>query len=438
MIPMTSEPERWVRSGHPSRMIVTLHTDHLTSLEQIERFLDGTDEIVFHAPDGAARRAWIAGCCASSAMRRRHRRERGLLLRFLIKVTGYSASADEAPDRPVPRRAPPARPPRAAGQALRLPLRPGRSAGAGRTRCLHGQLSGPATRKLAERACHLFGDARYAAPGRRSRWRTCTTCAAPRATSAPAAPCRQDPADQHAIGERRAPQPDGRPGFIRIDSVHQGDLDGIKGVYHINAVDCAHPVPAGRHRRAHQRALPAARPRGPAGAASPSRSCGFHADNGSEYINHRVAELLDKLNIEFTKSRPRHSNDNALAETKNGAVVRKHFGYAHIPSRFAAQVNAFYPDVLNPYVNFHRPCFFPRTTIDAKGTPAPTLPLRGHDDPVRQTRQPAQRRRPPQTRHHPGPATPPGTAVSDSAAARHLNAARTALFEQIFKPRKSA
>ena len=62
---------------------------------------------------------------------------------------------------------------------------------------------------------------------------------------------------------------------------------------------------------------------------------GFHADNGSEYINHRVARLLEKLRIEFTKSRPRHSNDNGLAETKNGAVVRKCFGYSHIPQRFA-------------------------------------------------------------------------------------------------------
>jgi transposase InsO family protein len=59
---------------------------------------------------------------------------------------------------------------------------------------------------------------------------------------------------------------------------------------------------------------------------------GFHADNGSEYINHQVAKLLDKLRVEFTQSRPRHSNDNGLAETKNGAVVRKCLGYAHIPA----------------------------------------------------------------------------------------------------------
>ncbi|MBU2837803.1 transposase family protein [Acidithiobacillus thiooxidans] len=94
---------------------------------------------------------------------------------------------------------------------------------------------------------------------------------------------------------------------------------------------------------------------------------GFHSDNGSEYINRRVAGLLEKLRIEFTKSRSRHSNDNALAESKNGTVVRKLFGYSHIPQRWAALINAFNQQHLNTYINFHRPCFFPETHTDAKG-----------------------------------------------------------------------
>jgi len=91
------------------------------------------------------------------------------------------------------------------------------------------------------------------------------------------------------------------------------------------------------------------------------------AVNGSEYVNRTVAALLEKLRIEFTKSRPRCSNDNALAESKNASVVRKHLGYAHIPQYHAAQVNRFCLEYLNPYVNFHRPCFFPETITDAKG-----------------------------------------------------------------------
>ena len=94
---------------------------------------------------------------------------------------------------------------------------------------------------------------------------------------------------------------------------------------------------------------------------------GFHADNGSEYIKYTVAMLLEKLRIEFTTSRPRHSNENARAESKNGAVVRKHLGYAHIPKQFAEQVNACCTHRLNPFINFHRPGFFPETITDAKG-----------------------------------------------------------------------
>ncbi len=94
---------------------------------------------------------------------------------------------------------------------------------------------------------------------------------------------------------------------------------------------------------------------------------GFHSDNGPEYINHRVARLLNKLLIEFTKSRSRHCNDNALVESKNGAIVRKQFGYTHIQQKYAPQINHFCLKYLNPYINFHRPCFFSENFTDKKG-----------------------------------------------------------------------
>ena len=80
-----------------------------------------------------------------------------------------------------------------------------------------------------------------------------------------------------------------------------------------------------------------------------------------------MRKLLNKLLIEFTKSRPRHSNDNALVEAKNGAIVRKQFGYVHIPQKYASKINRLCRDYLNPYVNFHRPCFFPEIFTDKKG-----------------------------------------------------------------------
>ena len=94
---------------------------------------------------------------------------------------------------------------------------------------------------------------------------------------------------------------------------------------------------------------------------------GFHSDNGSEYINHKVAKLLEKLRIEQTKSRSRHSNDNALAESKNASVVRKHMGYSHIPKKYARPINAFYETVFNSWLNLHRPCLFSTEVVSEKG-----------------------------------------------------------------------
>ena len=101
-------------------------------------------------------------------------------------------------------------------------------------------------------------------------------------------------------------------------------------------------------------------------AQFPFEILGFHADNGSEYVNHKVARLLDKLRIEFTRSRPRRSNDNGLAETKNGAVVRKEFGYEHIQRHHADRFDTYCREYLNPFLNYHRPCLFATEIPDPK------------------------------------------------------------------------
>jgi transposase InsO family protein len=165
------------------------------------------------------------------------------------------------------------------------------------------------------------------------------------------------PGKASTIGVRKAPAPEGRPGFIRIDSVHQGDLDGVKGLYHINAVDCVTQwqVVASVQTISEVHLLSVIEQ---LLAQFTFEILGFHADNGSEYVNHRVAKMLENLRIEFTRSRPRHSNDNGLDETKNGAVVRKEFGYKHIHRRHAARFDTCCREYLNPFPNFHRPCLF--------------------------------------------------------------------------------
>ena len=95
---------------------------------------------------------------------------------------------------------------------------------------------------------------------------------------------------------------------------------------------------------------------------------GFHADNGSEYINHRVAALLDKLHIpDFTKSRARRSNDNALVEGKNASVVRKWLGHDHIPRALRAPGQRLRAGRAPPYLNYHHPCLFATEDRDGDG-----------------------------------------------------------------------
>lgn len=168
------------------------------------------------------------------------------------------------------------------------------------------------------------------------------------------------------IGERRKPRANGQPGYIRIDTVHQGDFDGCKGVYHINAVDevTQFEIVMSVEKISESYLIPVLKL---LIESFPFKIINFHSDNGSEYINAMVAKLLNKLKIEMTKSRPRTSTDNALAEGKNASIVRKIFGYSHIPQHYATIINEFNVTALNPYVNYHRPCLYSTTITDTKG-----------------------------------------------------------------------
>lgn len=223
---------------------------------------------------------------------------------------------------------------------------------------LHDTPSGPTIKKLCERACTLFEDQRYQRLARISVSHLYNLRASTRYQHQRRHYTKTTPTKNNVIGERRKPRPEGKPGYIRIDSAHQG----VKGLYHINAVDevTRYQVVFTVERISEQFMIPLLK-------TFPFDIIGFHSDNGSEYINKRVVKLLNKLHIELTKSRSRQTNDNALVESKNGSVIRKILGYCHIPQRFAPLVNEFNQTHLVPYINYHRPCFFPTTFIDDKG-----------------------------------------------------------------------
>ena len=236
----------------------------------------------------------------------------------------------------------------------------------------HDTPCGPAVKKLCERACGVFGQAEYTSLASISvshlyNLRKSIPYTRQRRHFEKTQP------KSSTLGERRKPRPDGKPGYIRIDTVHQGDLDKQKGVYHINAVDIVTQweLVASVERISEAFLLPVI---ALLLEGFPFVIRGFHSDSGGEYVNHEIALLLDKLRVEFTKSRPRQTNDNALAECKNGAVIRKSMGYSHIPQHHATAINRFYTEQLNPYLNFHRPCYFAVDKIDAKGKIRKTYP----------------------------------------------------------------
>lgn len=163
------------------------------------------------------------------------------------------------------------------------------------------------------------------------------------------------------IGTTKQPETNNRPGSIRVDTVHQRDVYYLNAVCEVTQWEVAVCVPQISERYllpALKRLL----------NQFPFKISNFHSDRGSEFINQVVATLLNKLLIEQTKSRSRHSNDNALVESKNGSVIRKNMGYCHIHFEASEIISDFFEQWFNPYLNYHRPCLYATdTTIDQKG-----------------------------------------------------------------------
>lgn len=218
---------------------------------------------------------------------------------------------------------------------------------------LHLRLNAVATREILRRECEIFGHGNFCRLSHISfshinnlRHREIYR----RFWVNPTKP-REVP-----IGQTEPPKSNGNPGSIRVDTVHQRD------VYYINAVDeitqwevvvCV-PQISERYLEPALKLLL---------SQFPFMVFNFHSDRGSEFINEVVASLLNKLLINQTKSRSRHCNDNALVESKNGSVIRKNMGYAHVYQTAADKINSYCQNFFNPYLNFHRPCLFLTDTV---------------------------------------------------------------------------
>ena len=334
------------------------------SLEQMRGFLEASEEVHFEGQRRQEVYEWITRLLRQQGYRKQGKVARGLLRRYVAKMIGRSRAQVT---RLIGRYVEHSEVKESSHHRHRFASRftPADLELLVKVDEAHETMSGPATKKILEREWEIYRHAEY------ERLATISVAHIYNLRRRPRYRQRRmnytkTRAVQVAIGERRKPQPEGRPGYLRVDTVHQGDLDGIKGVYHVNAVDQvtqwqvvgAVSAITQTHLEPVLRAIL---------QQFPFLVRGFHSDNGSEFINDTVSGLLQDLLIEQTKSRPRHSNDNGLVESKNGAVIRKHLGYGYIAAEHAPDIHAFYQRHFNPYLNFHRPCGQPERVVDERG-----------------------------------------------------------------------
>jgi hypothetical protein len=345
-------------------MTITMDDSDLKTIANIKRFLRGSARIKLKATSRREKYSWINATLAKFKYSRQRKKDKSIIKNYMLCMTGFS---DAQMTRLIARNRTQGRIAPQAGSRHSFPrwytkLDVELLA---ETDNLHERLSGPATKQLFQRAYQLYGDIRY----ERLKDISVAHLYNLRATKPYSQRCvilgKTRPVKRD-IGLRKKPQAKGRPGFLRVDTVHQGDRDKEKGVYHINIVDevTQWEIIGAVQGISEVFLLPLLEAML---GLFPFDILGFHSDNGSEYINNQVALMLNKLLIEQTKSRANRTNDNALVEGKNGSVIRKQMGYAHIPSQYAAQVNDFYMDHFNEYLNFHRPCGFATRTVDDKG-----------------------------------------------------------------------
>jgi hypothetical protein len=207
------------------------------SLEAMGRFVTASEEIRFEAKDRQQLYGWVEQVLVGQQYAQLGKAARGLVRRYIEKMTGLSRAQVT---RLIARYT--------ANGRVQVTVYRRRRFAERYTRAYiellasvdeaHETLSGPATRRILEREHLLYKRPEYARlaaisvahlynlrHGQRYRERLLNyTRTRPTTVS---------------IGERRKPQPQGQPGFLRLDTVHQGDQPngGERGVYHINAVD---------------------------------------------------------------------------------------------------------------------------------------------------------------------------------------------------------
>ncbi len=216
-------------------VIVEMKTRAGLSLEQIRAMLAASEEVEFKGKNRAEVYAWVDQTLRRVRYQDLVRSARGLVRKYVAKMTGLRRAQvtrliglylNGEPVKPKPYRR---------NRFRRKYTRADVDLLASVDEA-HQTLSGPGTQQILRREFQEFGKKEYERLSKVSvaqlyRMRHTQSYRQRLVKYQPTRPSKI------SIGERRKPRPKGRPGYLRVDTVHQGDLDGVKGVYHITAVD---------------------------------------------------------------------------------------------------------------------------------------------------------------------------------------------------------
>jgi hypothetical protein len=347
-------------------MNIIMKNIELKTVSTMEEFLKGNASIDFEIGSREERYTCIRDALIHTKYKTLARNEKSIVKAFLAKVTGYEERQLKRLIRQWKRKGLRYAKRKAVGASVRIYTAED-IALLITTDILHKTPNGLSTKSILMRELSVFGLTQYGSIAHISVSHIYNIRKNNQQylTSATIKYSKTNPVNTN-IGERRKPLPYGKPGFIRVDSVHQGDLDGEKGVYHINLVDeilqwelvgCVPQITDEYMEPLLKKLLD----------VFPFVIINFHSDNGGEYVNHTVAEILERLRIKQTKSRSRKSTDNALVEGKNGSVIRKHRGRNFIAKDHASAIDTFYTDYFNIYLNYHRVCLYATDYTDKRG-----------------------------------------------------------------------
>ncbi len=346
-------------------MNIKMNIQNIKKIEDLEKFMRGSEKIEFSLDSRSQRYKFILKTLVNLKYKTVRKKDKSLIKTYLMRVTGYSSvqikrlikkwNNGKLTSNVDYKR-----------HKFKTKYGPTEIELLARADSSLGFTNGNAVKAALKREANLFKNKQYAQISQISVSHIYNIRKNSLQYSSKAIHYTKTKATGTPIGQRKKPDNANKPGFIRVDSVHQGDLNGTKGVYHINFVDevtqwqvvCCVPVISNKFM------IPALKN---AFAQFPFKIINFHSDNGSEYINYKVSDVLQKSFITQTKSRSRKTNDQALVEGKNGSVIRKHIGRNHIPKKHSESVDSFYENYFNTFLNYHRVCGFATNYTDKRG-----------------------------------------------------------------------